>query len=143
MSDIDIAELSRRSGVRASALRYYEEKGLIASTGRRGLRRLFDPSTLERLSLIGLGQAAGFSLDEMATMLSGAAAADIDKSRLRAKAAELDRRIEDLCRMRDGLLHAAACTAPRLMECPRFRHMMKLAGRAARPPRRVFRAEAV
>jgi len=143
MSDIDIAELSKRSGVRASALRYYEQKGLIVSTGRRGLRRLFDPSTLERLSLVALGQASGFSLDDMAAMLSDAAGPGIDKARLRAKAAELDRRIEDLNRMREGLLHAADCSAPDLMQCPRFRSLMKLAGRAARTPRRVFRAEAV
>ena len=44
MSDIDIAQLARRSGVRASALRYYEDKGLIVSSGRRGLKRLFDPA---------------------------------------------------------------------------------------------------
>jgi DNA-binding transcriptional MerR regulator len=42
MASMDIAEVARISGVPASALRYYEEKGLIASVGRRGLRRLFD-----------------------------------------------------------------------------------------------------
>ena len=42
MGDLDIAEVARRTGVPASTLRYYEEKGLITSTGRRGLRRLFD-----------------------------------------------------------------------------------------------------
>jgi hypothetical protein len=47
---------------RPSTLRFYDEKGLIASTGRRGLRRLFDPGVLERLALIALGRAAGFSL---------------------------------------------------------------------------------
>jgi DNA-binding transcriptional MerR regulator len=55
-----------QSGVPASTLRFYDEKGLIASTGRRGLRRLFDPGVLERLALIALGRAAGFSLDEIA-----------------------------------------------------------------------------
>lgn len=39
MSNLDIAEVARRSGVPASALRFYEEKGLIASNGRQGLRR--------------------------------------------------------------------------------------------------------
>lgn len=58
----------RRSGVSASTLRFYEEKRLIASTGRRGLHRLFDPGVLDRLALIALGQAAGFSLDEIALM---------------------------------------------------------------------------
>ncbi|WP_165188205.1 helix-turn-helix domain-containing protein [Caulobacter soli] len=141
MFDIDIAELARRSGVRASALRYYEDKGLIVSTGRRGLKRLFNPSTVERLSLIALGQASGFSLDEIAAMLTGAP--NLDKRQLQAKAAELDRRIADLGRLRDGLLHAVACTAPSLMDCPRFRGIARLAGRqaAAQPSRRRFRAE--
>lgn len=143
VADIDIAELARRSGVRASALRYYEEKGLIASSGRRGLKRLFDPSTLERLSLIALGRASGFSLDEIAAMLAVAPGPEIDKDRLRAKAAELDRRIADLTRMRDGLRHAAACSAPSLMECPRFRKMVRLAGRSAPQVRRRYLAEAV
>src|SRR3546814_8415079 len=68
--DLDIAEVAQRSGVPASALRYYEEKGLIASIGRRGLRRLFDPGVLERLALIALGRAAGFSLAEIALMFA-------------------------------------------------------------------------
>lgn len=45
MKDLDIAEVAQRSGIPASTLRYYEEKGLIASVGRRGLRRLFDPAS--------------------------------------------------------------------------------------------------
>src|SRR3546814_3320080 len=70
MRDLDIAEVAQRSGVPASALRYYEEKRLIASIGRRGLRRLFDPGVIERLALIALGRAAGFSLDEIRAMRS-------------------------------------------------------------------------
>ncbi|EQL43991.1 hypothetical protein M770_01720 [Pseudomonas aeruginosa VRFPA03] len=68
MRQLDIGEVARRSGVPASTLRYYEEKGLIASSGRHGLRRLFDAGVLERLALIGLGRAAGLSLDEIAGM---------------------------------------------------------------------------
>ena len=55
MKDLDIAQVAGRSGVPASTLRFYEEKGLITSIGRRGLRRLFDPGVLERLTLIALG----------------------------------------------------------------------------------------
>ena len=44
MKDLDIAEVAKRSGVPASTLRFYDESGLIASVGRRGLRRLFDPA---------------------------------------------------------------------------------------------------
>lgn len=144
MSDIDIAEVARRSGVRASALRYYEEKGLIVSTGRRGLKRLFDPGVVERLALIALGRAAGFSLDEMGDMLA-APGPQVDKARLAAKAEALDRRIGQLTRMRDGLRHAAACPAPSLMECDHFLRIVRLAGAAASRSggRRVFTAEAV
>ncbi|MCR3817659.1 MerR family DNA-binding transcriptional regulator, partial [Pseudomonas aeruginosa] len=49
MRQLDIGEVARRSGVPASTLRYYEEKGLIASSGRHGLRRLFDAGVLERV----------------------------------------------------------------------------------------------
>ncbi|MET3663905.1 helix-turn-helix domain-containing protein [Caulobacter sp. 1776] len=135
MFDIDIAELAKRAGLRASTLRFYEEKGLIASTGRRGLKRLFAPDTTERLSLIALGRASGFSLDEIAGMLDGP---DIDRDRLRAKAADLDRKIEQLTRMRDGLRHAADCGRPTLMGCPHFLRIVKVAG-----ARRRYRAEAV
>jgi MerR family regulatory protein len=55
---MDITEVARRSGIPASTLRIYEEKGLIASIGRRGLRRVFDPGVLERLALIAVGRAA-------------------------------------------------------------------------------------
>ncbi len=68
MKDMDIAEVAKVTGIPASTLRYYEEKGLIASHSRRGLRRVFDPSVVTKLSLIALGQAAGFSLDDIAGM---------------------------------------------------------------------------
>ncbi|WP_414617118.1 MerR family transcriptional regulator [Zhongshania sp.] len=56
----------KRSGVSASALRFYEEKGLIKPVGRRGIRRQFRSNVLERLALIALGRSAGFSLGEIA-----------------------------------------------------------------------------
>jgi DNA-binding transcriptional MerR regulator len=59
---MDIAAVAQRSGIPAWTLRFYEEKGLIASVGRKGLRRRFGPSVLERLALTALGRAAGFSL---------------------------------------------------------------------------------
>ena len=46
MSELDISVVAKRSGVPASTLRFYEEKGLIASVGRRGLKRLFEPQVL-------------------------------------------------------------------------------------------------
>lgn len=52
---LEISEVVRQSGVPASTLRFYEEKGLIAPIGRRGPRRVFDAGVLERLALIALG----------------------------------------------------------------------------------------
>jgi DNA-binding transcriptional MerR regulator len=118
---MDIAEVARRSGVPASTLRFYEEKRLIVSIGRRGLRRLFDAGVLERLALIALARAAGFSLDEIARMFAPDGRPRIDRRMLAAKAEELDETIRRLSTMRDSLRHAAACPARSHMECPRAR----------------------
>ncbi|MFI6012789.1 helix-turn-helix domain-containing protein [Streptomyces sp. NPDC051243] len=127
MTDLDIAEVARHAGVPASTLRYYEERGLIASTGRRGLRRQYDPGVLERLALIAMGRTAGFSLDEIARMFAPDGRPDLDRQALATKADELDRRIRELTVMRDSLRHAAACPAPTHMECPTFRRLLRSA----------------
>lgn len=124
---MDITEVAQRSGVPASTLRFYEEKRLISSTGRRGLRRIFDPGVLEQLALIALGRAAGFSLDEIAGVLAPTGRPHVDRKVLLAKAEELDQTIRNLTDMRDGLLHAATCRAPNLMECPPFRRLLRAA----------------
>jgi DNA-binding transcriptional MerR regulator len=128
---MDITEVARLSGVPASTLRFYEQKGLIASVGRRGLRRTFDPRVLERLALIALGSAAGFSLDEIARMFLPDGRPRIDRQMLAAKAQDLDRTIRRLNAMRDGLRHAAVCPAPSHMECPTFRRLLAAAASEA------------
>ena len=128
---MDISEVAKRSGVPASTLRFYEEKGLLASVGRRGLRRLFDAGVLERLALIALGRSAGFSLDEIARMFTPDGRPQIDRRVLAAKADELDGTIRKLSAMRDGLRHAAVCPAPSHMECPTFRRLLRGAASGA------------
>ncbi|APR54000.1 MerR family transcriptional regulator [Sphingomonas koreensis] len=141
MMPLDIAEVAKRSGVPASTLRYYEERGLIESIGRRGLRRIFGAGVLDRLALIALGRQAGFSLDEIAAMFDPRGMAVIDRGMLMAKADEIDTLVRRLSAMRDGLRHAAACPAPSHMECPTFRRIVKaaasgvLARRAGAVPR--------
>lgn len=131
MSTLDIAQVAQRSGVPASTLRFYEEKGLIAAVGRRGLRRVFDGGVLERLALIALGRAAGFSLEEVARMVAPDGKPRIDRLMLTAKAEELDRTIRRLSAMRDGLRHAAMCRAPSHMECPTFQRILRAAASGA------------
>jgi DNA-binding transcriptional MerR regulator len=128
---MDIAEVSKRTGVPASTLRYYEERGLIASTGRQGLRRRFAPGVLDQLALIALGQAAGFSLDEIGSMFSPAGKPSIERKILSAKADELDATIRRLKAMSDGLRHAASCPAPSHAECPTFRRLLRAAAAGA------------
>ena len=141
MRSLDISEVARRSGVPASALRFYEEKRLIASIGRRGLRRLFDTGVLERLALIALGRAAGFSLDEIARMFAPDGRPRIDRQLLAAKAVQLDKTIRQLTFMRNGLRHAAACPARSHMECPSFRRYLRAAASgtlgARKKPKRI------
>ena len=140
---LDITEVARQSGVPASTLRFYEQKGLIASVGRRGLRRVFAGNVLERLALINLGSASGLSLDEIAGMFAPDGKPRIDRQKLAARADQLDATVKRLSAMRDGLRHAAACPAPSHLECPTFRRLMAAAasgairgtaGRSARIP---------
>jgi DNA-binding transcriptional MerR regulator len=124
--------------MKASALRHYERKGLIASVGRHGLRRLFDARVLERLSLVALGRSAGFSLDEIAGMFAPDGRPDIDRRLLAAKADELEATIRKLGALRDGLRHAARCPAANHLECPTFRRLMAAAlpGEGGKPTRK-------
>ncbi len=127
----DIAEVAARTGVPASTLRFYEEKGLIASVGRKGLKRQFDSTVFERLALIALARAAGFSLEEIARVFSPDGKAHIDRRTLSAKADEIDRTIVRLRAMRNGLRHAAVCRAPSHFECPSFRKLLSAAASGA------------
>ncbi|TGD84208.1 MerR family transcriptional regulator [Mycolicibacterium sp. CH28] len=128
---MDISSVAQRSGVPASTLRFYEQKGLIASVGRRGNRRLFDEQVLERLAFIALGGSAGLSLDEIATMLSPEGDPQIDRAALAARAVEIDDTIGRLTAMSTWLKHAAECPAPDHMQCPSFRKYLDLAAQGS------------
>ena len=128
---MDIAAVAKRAGIPASTLRFYEEKGLIASIGRQGLRRRFDPGVLDQLALIALGQAAGFSLTEIGSMFSPDGQPSIDRRMLSAKADEIDGMVKRLNAMSKGLRHAAVCPAPSHGECPTFQRLLRAAGAGA------------
>lgn len=128
---MDIADVARRSGVPASTLRFYEEKGLIVSLARPGERRQFAPQILDQLALITLGQSAGFSLEDIRSMFAGDGGTNIDRQMLAAKADELDATIRRLRAMSRGLRHAAACPAPSHAECPTFQRLVKAAAASA------------
>ncbi|MFZ6689879.1 helix-turn-helix domain-containing protein [Undibacterium sp. SXout11W] len=130
MELLDIGEVSAKSGIKPSALRYYEESGLISSISRHGLRRQFPQEVLLQLKLISMGKSAGFSLEEIAGMLTRNGMPHISRVSLHQKVDEIDRQILKLAALRDTLRHVAECPAPSHMECPTFKRLIELAGKS-------------
>lgn len=129
MKFLDIGEVSAKSGIKPSALRYYEEAGLISSISRHGLRRQFAPEVLLQLKLISMGKSAGFSLEEIAGMFGRNGMPDLPRVVLHRKADAIDRQIRELTALRDTLRHVADCPAPSHMECSAFRRLVEVAGK--------------
>lgn len=69
--ELTIGDVARRAGVRTSALRYYEDVGLVQPTRRANGRRVYDASVFESLALIRVAQDAGFTVAEVRRLLSG------------------------------------------------------------------------
>ncbi|WP_412564149.1 helix-turn-helix domain-containing protein [Thalassobius sp. MITS945101] len=130
---MDISTLAKRAGLPASTLRYYEERGLIASIGRHGLKRVFPASTLDRLNLITAGRAAGFSLEDLKESLNSSQPTGLNRAALRAQAEVLDQQIARLTALRDGLRHAADCREADPLTCPRFRRLLQIARKRFAP----------
>lgn len=129
MKFLDIGEVAAQSGIKPSALRYYEEAGLISSVSRHGLRRQFPPEVLLQLKLIAMGKSAGFSLGEIAGIFGKNGVPELPRDLLHQKAAEINRQIRELTALRDTLRHVADCPAPSHMECPTFRRLIDVSGK--------------
>jgi len=133
MRELDIGEVVRRSGVPASTLRYYEQLGLVQVLGRRGLRRQYDQQVLERLALIGLGQSAGLSLQQIGAAMPQGAGLALDRTALLDQADALQRQILGLQRVQERLRRAAACPhAEDARRCASFRRLLRAQQRVAR-----------
>lgn len=126
---MDIAVVSKESGLAPSTLRYYEKIGLIRSIGRNGLRRQYSPNVLNKLNIISLGRAAGLSLEEIASMFDVDDELAVNRSLLTQKVEEIDEQIKRLAIVRDNLNHVANCPQPSHLECPSFQKLMKSAKR--------------
>lgn len=129
MKSLDIGEVAEKSGIKPSALRFYEGAGLISSVYRRGLRRQFPPEVMLQLKLITMGKAAGFSLDEIAGMFGRNGMPNLPRNVLHGRADEIDQQIRELSALRDTLRHVADCPAPSHMECSTFRRLVEVAGK--------------
>ncbi len=124
MKYLDIGEVVKQSGIQASALRYYEKLGLIAPTGRKGLRRQYKDNVLQKLTLITLGQTAGLSLTEISSMFSSQGELVVNRELLFDKADKIDQMINNLQIMRDSMRHIASCQAVSHLDCPSFQKLL-------------------
>jgi MerR family redox-sensitive transcriptional activator SoxR len=122
LDELTIGEVSDRSGLAVSAIRFYEDKGLITSTRTSGGQRRFRRDVLRRLGFIQAAQHVGLSLDEISDAL-GALPADVAPSGAEWKELSaawrplLDERIELLVALRDQLDHCIGCGCLSLDRC--------------------------
>jgi MerR family redox-sensitive transcriptional activator SoxR len=119
---LSIGELSARSGVSQSALRFYERQGLIAAERTEGNQRRYPPVTLRRVALVQAGKAAGIPLERVRlaldTLPTGKSPTKRDWERLsRSWATELDQRIETLQAIRGRLTTCIGCGCLSLKTC--------------------------
>jgi MerR family redox-sensitive transcriptional activator SoxR len=119
---LPIGELARRSGVAASALRFYEQQGLMSSRRSAGGRREYTRADLRRVAFIRAAQAVGLSLDEiraaLATLPDSRTLTQADWQRLsRSWQPVLDERIAAMTRLRDQLASCIGCGCLSLKAC--------------------------
>ncbi len=121
---LGIGEVARRAGVNPSAIRFYEREGLLPEPERTGGRRRFREDTVHRLAVIDVAKRAGFSLDEIRTLLSsvdgGAPAHEQLQALAAAKLPQLDAQIERAKSMRGWLAAASRCGCATLESCALF-----------------------
>ena len=121
MAMLPISQVAKRFGVRSSALRYYEEIGLLPEARKVGGQRQYDPEALRRLAVIQRAREVGFSLKEIQELLAGF---DPGKQRsqnwrqlTRQKCAELDAQTEKIRAMQTILQSWGQCGCQALDHC--------------------------
>jgi MerR family transcriptional regulator, redox-sensitive transcriptional activator SoxR len=118
MAGLTIGEVSRRAGVAATTLRYYEQIGLIPAPARLGGQRRYDGSVLTRLEVIRLCKSAGFALAEIQLLFADdAPGRPVSRALAEAKLAEIDAQMESLARARAVIEWGMRCTCPSIDVC--------------------------
>ena len=121
MKTLSIGEVARRTGVRTSALRYYEEAGILPAPARVSGRRLYDAAAIRRIGVLRFAQQAGFTLQEIKTLFHGFGAETPLSARwhalARAKLTELDLLARRIRRMRRAVELGLKCGCVRIEDC--------------------------
>jgi len=130
---LSIGELARRAGVATSALRYWEELGLLPSPGRISGQRRYSESAVGLVGVILLLRDAGFSLAELKALMASRSVALDEWQRLaRRKLAELDEQIAKAQVAREAIDHALRCPHEDILHCTNFHSLVtaRLAGQS-------------
>ena len=113
MAELTISEVGRRTGLRPSAIRYYEQVKLLPPARRASGQRRYDDAIVNRLAVIRTAQAAGFSLEEIRQLVIGAGRSTPISARWQKLAAgkivDLEAQIERIRMMKDLLLRLQSC----------------------------------
>ena len=121
MSGISIGEVARKVGLRTSALRFYEEAGVLPKVSRVNGRRRYDDKTIRLIEVLGFAQRAGFSLAEIKALFNEAEPGTRLGERWRrlgqAKLGELDRLVAHVSQMRRGIELGLACGCDQIEDC--------------------------
>ena len=118
---LTIGELARQAGVATSALRYYEELGLLPAPVRVSGQRRYPEAAVSQVGVILLLRDTGFTLAEQkALMASGRIAPDEWQRLAKRKLAELDEQIAKARTAHEAIEHALRCPHEDLMQCPNF-----------------------
>ena len=121
--ELSVGEVAKRSGVAVSALHFYEQRGLIRSNRTGGNQRRYARDVLRRIAVIRVAQEVGIPLADIAATLDslpdGRTPTRDDWARLStAWRNDLDRRIEQLKKLRDGLTDCIGCGCMSIDKCP-------------------------
>lgn len=121
MEELSIGEVARRTGVAASALRYWEDAGLLPAPRRVGGRRRYDADAVRRVEVLRCAQQAGFTLAEIRTLFHGLGAETPLGERWNALAharlRELDALIARAEQMKRAMVAGMACGCMRMEDC--------------------------
>ena len=120
---LSIGEVAEQAGLRTSALRYYEQAGLLRPAARVSGRRHYDPEALDRLAVIKFCRDLGFSLAEIRVLLSeprGARQKERWRGLVDEKVGELDATVARIRALRKVLLTSRDCDCVDVSECARI-----------------------
>lgn len=140
--ELTVGEVAKRSGVAVSALHFYEARGLIRSHRSAGNQRRYARDVLRRVAVIRIAQEVGISLADI-----GAALAELPDGRTPTREdwsllstawrKDLDHRIEQLKKLRDGLTDCIGCGCMSIDKCPLRNREDRLARKGPGPRRLI------